>query len=161
MRRFGWSVGRLGAVAALAFATTGAASGQTTPSSSLNGLHKNANVNPSPATTQPLALSIYANPYTNPWINPLAMQNQVSRNDLGWYLFAGQQASLGLGTGRISGTRTDPRNLTSKPPREITMPLATRVPGGNAAGFFLRGGTATQSGRYYQRQNSHFLSNGH
>ena len=134
-------------------------------SAQVPGNRPNANVPAMGPSTQPLAVSLYANPYMNPWMNPMAIQGQggMNRADMGWYLYASQQVAGGIGTGRISGTRPDPRAAGMvKPSREVGMPAASRVPGGNAASYFQRGGRATAApSRFYNRGDSHFLSNGH
>ena len=142
----------------LAEATSTAEAQTTRP-----GTSPNQNV-VAPSNPTSMGVAVYANPYVNPFMSPFAAQNVTSmnRNDLGLYLYAAQQGSMGIGTGRISGTRSDPRAAASKPSREISMPLASQVPGGNAASYFQRGAPANrQNSRYFQRQNSHFLSNGH
>ena len=49
------------------------------------------------------------NPYTNPFLNPYATQFPMSGSDAALSFLAAQQATGGLGSGRISGVRPSGR----------------------------------------------------
>lgn len=110
------------------------------------------NANVPDTNTRPMAVSMYANPYMNPWVNPLLMQGQYSKSDLAWYMFAGQQASMGLGTGRLSGIDRVRGARSAVPARPASSPGSADTPGGNAASYFQRGPSHNKpSPRYFQR----------
>ncbi|MDX2037107.1 MAG: hypothetical protein SFX72_10680 [Isosphaeraceae bacterium] len=113
---------------------------------SVTSARTNVNLGETPST-RPMAVSLYANPYMNPWVNPMLMNGGYNKADLGWYLFAGQQATLGLGTGRLSGIRDEPRTT---PTRSLAVPA--RVPAASARGYFQRGvGGGAAAGSHFHR----------
>ena len=56
----------------------------------------------------------YMNPYTNPFLNPYATQYPMSGPDAALSFLAAQQATGGLGSGRLSGVR--PSGREGRPP---------------------------------------------
>jgi hypothetical protein len=111
----------------------------------------------SPMTQAPGAFSNpYMNPYTNPFLNPYATQYPMSGSDAALSFFAAQQATGGLGSGRISGVRPSGRDgaaaVTAQAPDGTTA-----VPGASASRYFNRGLPASSGPRaHYNRPSSYY-----
>ncbi|WP_406700997.1 hypothetical protein V5E97_19615 [Singulisphaera sp. Ch08] len=103
----------------------------------------------------------YANPYTNPFLNPYMTQQPLQGN-AAVYLFAAQQQTGGIGSGRLSGSRPDPRPAKSvAPPPVADDRRMTDRPGASASQFFNRGyQPAVGAGRYFNRASRYNRSNG-
>ena len=98
----------------------------------------------------------YMNPYTNPFLNPYATQYPMSGSDAALSFFAAQQATGGLGSGRLSGVRPAGREgAVAVAPR--TPNATTAVPGAAASRYFNRGLPATGGPRgHYNRPSSYY-----
>lgn len=96
----------------------------------------------------------YMNPYTNPFLNPYATQYPMSGSDAALSFMAAQQATGGLGSGRISGVRPTGRGgAVAVAPRTST----TAVPGAAASRYFNRSLPATDGSRgHYNRPSSYY-----
>ena len=94
----------------------------------------------------------YANPYTNPFLNPYMTQQPIQGN-AALYLFAAQQQTGGIGSGRLSGARPDPRAAKPAAPQPVAdNRRATDRPGAGASQFFDRSyQPAVGAGRYFNR----------
>jgi hypothetical protein len=133
----------------------------------------------SSAGTAAMYANPYTNPYTNPFMNPYMTQGQITQGNAALYFFAAQQASGGIGSGRIGGpnsvlnnrgvgSRTGAGSGAGTAGREESGTRSRRasdVPGAGASRFFNRGtaaGTinAPVAGHYYDRQTRHFPNNG-
>ena len=111
----------------------------------------------SPLTHAPGGLTNpYMYPYTNPFLNPYATQYPMSGTDAALSFFAAQQATGGLGSGRLSGVRP--------PVREGSVAVApatpngtTAVPGAAASRYFQRSLPATGGPQgHYNRPSSYY-----
>jgi hypothetical protein len=121
----------------------------------------------------------YTNPYTNPFLNPYMAQGQTTPGNAAVYFFAAQQASGGIGSGRIggpnsvlnargAGSRTGNGTGVGVAGREETggrTRRASDVPGAGASRFFNRGTAAGAinapvATHYYDRQTRHFPNSG-
>ena len=133
----------------------------------------------------------YMNPYMNPYLNPMATQQPMTGRDAAVYMYMANSARGGLGSGVISGTRPLPGNATAlnaaqpkgrgaKNPNNnlnnamrnvptqngrrsvAEMPDSASAPGAGASRFFNPGPVNNGgAGRYYNRRNTYFNSNGH
>ena len=127
----------------------------------------------------------YMNPYLNPYLNPVATQQPMTGRDAALYMYMANSARGGVGSGFLSGTRPIPGNaLGLNQPREplkangrpalrkrqaqnhrrevAEMPDSVATPGASAARFFSPGPVnANGAGRYFDRPNSFFNTNGH
>jgi hypothetical protein len=144
----------LGTVAVLAVTGIGTAPAvaQTGPSSTAG-------------TFGSMMASPYANPYMNPFLNPYMTQgSNMGRTNTLLYFFSAQQASGGLGSGRLSGSRPSTATKPGSPAARrapAEMPRTSQIPGGGAARYFQRGPVAAASRQnYYQRYNRYFGNNG-
>ena len=175
-------IGRFLAVATLAGASlaASAAEAQTAnpfaPSPLANGSNMPAGA---------LLANPYMNPYMNPYLNPMATQQPMTGRDAALYMYMANSARGGLGSGVISGTRPMPGNamavaapaqgrgakannaMQNKPAQNgrrpvAEMPDSVSAPGAGASRFFNPGPVNTGgAGRYYNRRNTYFNSNGH
>lgn len=98
----------------------------------------------------------YMNPYTNPFLNPYATQYPMSGSDAALSFFAAQQATGGLGSGRLSGVRPSGREgAVALAPRAPAS--TTAVPGAAASRYFNRSLPAPASPRgHYNRPSSYY-----
>ncbi|SIO07356.1 hypothetical protein SAMN05444166_2311 [Singulisphaera sp. GP187] len=102
----------------------------------------------------------YANPYTNPFLNPYMTQQPIQGN-AALYLFAAQQQTGGIGAGRLSGVRPDPRAAKPVTPQPVDDRRATDRPGAGASQFFNRSyQPETGAGRYFNRASRYNRSKG-
>lgn len=103
----------------------------------------------------------YANPYTNPFLNPYMTQQPIQGN-AAVYLFAAQQQTGGIGSGRLSGSRPDPSAARPAPPRQVADDRrATDRPGAGASQFFNRGyQPEVGAGRYFNRASRYNRAKG-
>lgn len=101
-------------------------------------------------------VGMYANPYANPYMNPFLnpyMTQQPLQGNAALYLFAAQQQAGGIGSGRLSGVRPDPRAAKPSAPQPVAdNRRATDQPGGGASQYFDRSyQPAVGAGRYFNR----------
>ncbi len=111
----------------------------------------------SPMTQAPgVSTNPYMNPYANPFLNPYATQYPMSGTDAALSFFAAQQATGGLGSGRLSGVRPAGRQgaVAIAPEAPVST---TAVPGAAASHYFNRGLPATAGPRaHYSRPSSYY-----
>ena len=94
------------------------------------------------------------NPYTNPFLNPYATQYPMTGSDAALSFLAAQQATGGLGSGRLSGVRPAGREGGG---RRSPRPNTTAVPGAAASRYFNRGLPAPGGSRgHYNRPGSYY-----
>jgi hypothetical protein len=113
---------------------------------------------PSNSVVPPAAILMnpYLNPTLNPYLNPGAVQQPMNAGNAALFLYSAQAANGGLGSGRVSGSRPLP-----SPAKSAEMPVSSSVPGAGAARFFNPGPVNVNgAGRYYNRRNRYFPSNG-
>lgn len=115
-----------------------------------------------PSSTPPSGIyaNPYANPYLNPFLNPYMTQTPVDGNPA-LYFFAAQQATGGLGSGKLSGVRG-----TRSPATIAVVPADPRrptdIPGASASHYFNRKPqNAVVPGQYYNRQKPSSQANRH
>ncbi len=84
----------------------------------------------------------YMNPYMNPFLNPYASQYPMSGPDAAFSFFAAQQATGGIGSGRLSGVRpAGQEGAAAVAPQTPDATMA--VPGAAASRYFNRALPAT------------------
>ena len=108
------------------------------------------------ARTPGMFTNPYMNPYANPYLNPYATQYPMSGPDAAFSFFAAQQATGGLGSGRLSGVRPAGRegSAAAAPPTPNTT---TAVPGAAASRYFNRNlPTAGGPRAHYNRPSSYY-----
>ncbi len=105
----------------------------------------------------------YLNPYLNPFLNPMMTQSAqpMRPTDALLYMYAAQQASGGIGSGRISGVRPGGARAGQPTATPAYEPDETQrvsdIPGAGAAGYFNRGQSHPQrTGRYYNRPGRYY-----
>ena len=109
----------------------------------------------------------FLSPYGNPFLNPALTQQSMTPGSAGLYFFAAQQATGGIGSGRLSGSRPlpgSPAGLPAAGRNAATDPaprgLSNR-PGAGAARYFAREFPAKAEPKgYYKRQVRQFPSIG-
>lgn len=150
-------MGRLGRRMVLAFALGWGGAPRTAPAQAL-----------SPGADRPIGsapyagmyANPYANPYTNPFLNPYMTQQPVQGN-AALYLFAAQQQTGGIGSGRLSGSRPAPRAAQPPPLDPEDERRITDRPGAGASGYFNRAAQPpAAAGRYFNRANRYNRVNG-
>jgi len=97
----------------------------------------------------------YANPYTNPFLNPYMTQQPIQGN-AALYLFAAQQQTGGIGSGRLSGSRPAPHAVQPVAPDPSDDRRITDRPGAGAAGYFNRGAQPRVSPNQYFNRASRY-----